>query len=536
MKFSSVVPLLAIVGSAFAIDEVVDVDYTSYRGTTLSNGIAQWLGIRFAAPPLGHLRFAAPQDPEPVEGIQDANTQGPICLGTGENLPANQSAEDCLYLAVYSPSNATAESKLPVFLFFQGGGFNTNSNPNINGSGIIRAGELQMVFVTLNYRVGPYGFLSGQEITSRASNNNGLKDQRKALEWVQKYISRFGGDPDQVVIGGGSAGGASVTLQLAAYNGSVGNLFHGTAASAQSFGRILTIPETQYQYDNLVIRAGCVDSDDTLTCLRSLNSTFLQSININTAAGGAQGPPLYMYSPVLDNDFVSSYTLSGAFSNGLYPTLPAIYGDATNEGTVFAPRTTANLSQSDIFLKNQYPTITLPQLRTINSLFPRAEQFNNSGAYWRQLSDAYGELRYICPGIFISDQYARRGQDKNWNYRWNVIDPAANASGVGVAHTVELNAIFGPDNVQGSPPASYEAGEINAEIGAVIQRYWANFVRFLDPNGAAVQGGVEWEEYQSVAQGQRFLFETDGARMEEIPGDQRGRCDELLQYREVLRQ
>lgn len=339
-----------------------------------------------------------------------------------------------------------------------------------------------------------------------------------------------------MVIGGGSAGGASVTLQLAAYNGTDSGLFHGTAASAQSFGRILTTSEAQYQYDNLVIRAGCVDSNDTLTCLRSLNSTFLQSININTAAGGAVGPPLYMYSPVLDNDFLTSYTLSGAFSEGRFPLLPAIYGDAANEGTIFAPRNTSNLTDSDTFLKNQYPTITLPQLATLNTLYPKAEQFPASGPYWRQLSNAYGELRYICPGIFISQRYADRGAPHNWNYKWDVIDPAANASGVGVAHTVEVNAIFGPDNVSGSPPASYEAGQINAEIGRTIQRYWANFIRFLDPNGASVPGGVQWETWQSGVGMRRLLFRTDGAGMEDVPEDQKGRCEKLLTFRGVLRQ
>lgn len=190
MRCFTLLASLALSTSVLAVDPVVDVEYTRYRGNALQNGITSWVGMRYAAPPLGSLRFAAPQDPELVDSVQDATKQGPICLGTGQNLPANQSAEDCLYIAVYAPSNATADSKLPVFLYFQGGGFNTNSDPNLNGSGIIQAGDMQMVFVTLNYRVGPWGFLSGEEITSRASNNNGLKDQRKALQWVNKYISR----------------------------------------------------------------------------------------------------------------------------------------------------------------------------------------------------------------------------------------------------------------------------------------------------------------------------------------------------------
>lgn len=91
---------------------------------------------------------------------------------------------------LYAPSNATTESKLPVFFFIQGGGFNVNGNPNLNGTGLVTASGNNIIVVTINYRVGPYGFLTdGSEI----SPNNGLFDQRKALEWVQEYITQFGG-------------------------------------------------------------------------------------------------------------------------------------------------------------------------------------------------------------------------------------------------------------------------------------------------------------------------------------------------------
>ena len=93
---------------------------------------------------------------------------------------------------VFAPSSATKQSKLPVFFFIQGGGFNANSNPNLNGSGLIAASDMNIVVVEINYRVGPYGFIAGSEIESA---NNGLRDQRKALEWVQKYIHLFGGNP-----------------------------------------------------------------------------------------------------------------------------------------------------------------------------------------------------------------------------------------------------------------------------------------------------------------------------------------------------
>lgn len=195
-----------------------------------------------------------------------------------------------------------------------------------------------------------------------------------------------------MVMGGDSAGAASVNLQLTAYGGRNDNLFHATAAESQSFAAIRNISECQYQYDNLVIRTGCASESDTLACLRSLNATFLQQENINTPFPGAQNPPLYMYSPVLDYDFVTDYTYR-AYAQGKFVKLPAIYGDDTNGGTVFAPKNTSTIGESDTFLKDQFPALTLQQLATINDLYPIAEQFNGSGAYWRQVSNAYGETR-----------------------------------------------------------------------------------------------------------------------------------------------
>lgn len=95
-----------------------------------------------------------------------------------------------MFLDVYAPTSASPNSKLPVYFYIQGGGFNGNTNPNYNGKGLIIASGMNIIVVTLNYRVGPYGFLAGREVARDASLNNGLKDQIKALKWVQKYISQ----------------------------------------------------------------------------------------------------------------------------------------------------------------------------------------------------------------------------------------------------------------------------------------------------------------------------------------------------------
>lgn len=101
------------------------------------------------------------------------------------------SSEDCLFLNVYAPTDATVNDRnLPVYFFIQGGGFASLSNPNYNGSGLVQASGNNIIVVTFNYRVGPYGFLASKEVESGASLNNGLKDQRKALEWVKRHISK----------------------------------------------------------------------------------------------------------------------------------------------------------------------------------------------------------------------------------------------------------------------------------------------------------------------------------------------------------
>lgn len=115
---------------------------------------------------------------------------GDACLSTAGAPPGKGSSEDCLFLEVQAPAKLTTKSKLPVFVFFPGGGFNTGATANVNATTLIKASGMNMIFVSLSYRVGPYGFLASSEVEKGGSINNGLLDQRKALQWVQKYISQ----------------------------------------------------------------------------------------------------------------------------------------------------------------------------------------------------------------------------------------------------------------------------------------------------------------------------------------------------------
>jgi acetylcholinesterase len=154
---------------------------------------------------VGNLRWRAPVDPNTTIGTQNATSVshnvlllfdlrlsnfyqwGSICLGLGQTASATIS-EDCLFINVYAPQTATPESKLPVWFFIQGGGYNTNSNYNVNGTKVVQQSNNSIVMVGINYRVAMWGFLASEKVRADGDLNAGLLDQRKAMEWVQRYI------------------------------------------------------------------------------------------------------------------------------------------------------------------------------------------------------------------------------------------------------------------------------------------------------------------------------------------------------------
>ncbi|OTB10372.1 hypothetical protein K445DRAFT_70422 [Daldinia sp. EC12] len=503
----------------FAVDTTVDLDCNKYVGFATPNGITQWLGIRYAAPPVGDLRFMPPQDPPCNKTTQIADKHGKLCLSTSNSPPDNSHSEDCLFLDVYAPTEATRHSKLPVFFFIQGGGFNVLSNPNFNGSGLIEASGNSIVVVTFNYRVGPYGFITHED---KITPNNGLRDQRKALQWVQDHISQFGGDPGHVVLGGDSAGAASISLQMVAYDGKKTDLFHAAAAESVSFATVLTVDESQYLYDNFSALVGC-SGYYSLDCLRNKTAAELQSQNTGLPYPGEMSKPLYSWNPVLDYDFLTDYTYN-SFAKGRFVKIPVIYGDDTNGGTTFTPRDTSTLAESEAFLRTQFPYLTRDQLDEISSMYPnKNDSCPSTGCWWRQVSDVYGDMRYMCPGLFISSAMRKYGVSRSYNYRYNVEDPGQVAQGLGVPHTAELAAIWGPENAGGAP-ASYTNDGINVPVIPVIQAYWTSFIRTFDPNTHRHPDSAVWKKWDEHKQN-RLLFETGGnTTMETVDKDTQSHC------------
>lgn len=423
-----------------------------------------------------------------------------------------------------APTDADSNAKLPVFFYIQGGGFNTNPDPNINATGLIDAADRELVVVSFNYRVGPYGFLTnGDGITP----NNGLRDQRKALHWVQDHISRFGGDPDHVVIGGTSAGGSSVVVHLTADNGTDQKLFHGAISESPSFATTLTVRQSQYQYNQFATRLGCAVKD-SLSCLRKKTAVEIQEQNYNIPLPGGAKPPLYQWLPTLDSEFLTDYAYR-AFSEGRFIKVPTIFGDDTNGGTVFAPDNTSTLTESNQFMINQYPSLTPAQLEEINELYPNPNTSCPAlGCYWRQASNTYQEVRYMCPALY-ANSVMTKASEKSWAYRWNVEDPEQMEEGLGVPHTSELEAWLGSEYTE-NEPESYKPGGVNEDVSPVIQGYWTSFIRTLDPNKYRKNGTAEWKAWSDDSQA-RLMFGTGGtSEMEDIDEGLKRRCDYWVRH------
>ncbi|PNH44535.1 hypothetical protein VD0004_g3200 [Verticillium dahliae] len=495
-----------------AVQPLVDVGYAKFQGAVTNKAldVTSWKGIQFAAPPVGELRFAAPADPLQT-GTVNASAHGPICppqrpgdwtvTGTYDRFRVD---EDCLYLAVTAPSQASKDSKLPVVFFLQGGGFTSNSNANWDASEIAADGNV--VVVQINYRVGMYGFLHSKEALAGGSLNAGIKDMLKALEWVQKNIHNFGGNPDQVVLDGISAGGSAVGLLIAANTGSEKKPFVGGIVESGGWVTMRTMEQGQGQYDCLAREKGCADSADSLSCLRALNQSAVRSSNC-------------WFSPSIDDDLFSD-SLVNLYRAGKYTKLPTIWGTCANEGTRTAPQSTNSTEQALAFIKRQDPSLSDNSLAIIDDLF----------IDWRQAANAIGHMGNHCIVRNVQN-YLARDEATTWNYKYAVLDPKDEADGFGAYHVVNTYAFWGPSRTDGGPPASYATS--NAPIVSQFRKYWISFVRNLDPNSDREEGAAEWAPF-TVEGRERLFVQTNNTHMEKMSSAQNLRCDVVRPVSENL--
>ncbi|AEO65347.1 uncharacterized protein THITE_2076582 [Thermothielavioides terrestris NRRL 8126] len=495
--------------------------------------------MRYAAPPLGSLRWRAPVEPVQTDPgtVEKATTFRPVCLGTGAPYPADGQDEDCLFVNVWAPANATARSKLPVWVFIQGGGYVANSNANWDGAEVVQRSGHSIVMLNFNYRVGLWGFLASERVRADGALNAGLLDQRMLMQWVKRHISAFGGDPDHVVIHGASAGAGSVAMHLVAYGGRNDGLFVGGMAESVFFPAQPTVAELEYQFDRVVGQTGCdtVAPARQMACLREKNVAVLQAANQAQPFPGRTGPPvpLFYWTPCVDGDFLRDlpYRL---FERGQFIGVPMLFGSSTDEGSVFAVDA-ASPSDVATFFRDNYPLLTANDTSAILARYPQLPPVPQHRPWFPTASRAYGEATFICPqhnllrSLSNQPKVGHGGSSSSslglYAYRYNVHDAENLAAGLGVPHLFDAAAIFGPDSLgPGGARASYKT--YNAAVVPLMMGYWLSFVRALDPNVHRMSGAPVWECWNEEGgdAGRRMLIETQGATMESTPAEEAERC------------
>ncbi|TKW55049.1 Lipase 1 [Colletotrichum tanaceti] len=491
-----------------AVDPLVDLGYAQFQGavTDAELGVTSWRGIQYAAPPVGDLRFAAPADPVQT-GLINATVHGAICppqqpndwtvSGTYSRFMVD---EDCLYLSVTAPSEAAADARLPVVFFLQGGGFGSNSNANWDASEISSDGN-------------------GEEVRAGGGLNAGIRDMIKALEWVQANIAQFGGNPEQVVLDGVSAGGSAVGLLMAADTGGK-RLFAGGIAESGGWVTMRTMEQGQAQYDCLAKEKGCAGSADSLACLRALNQSAVRSSGC-------------WFNPGIDGELFTD-SMVNLFKQGKYTKVPTIWGSCAQEGTRYsAPQSTNSSEEASRWLLGQDPSLSNASLAILDDLYIDVPQpvFPDSGVKWRQAANAIGDVGNHCIIRNIQD-YLARDQVPTYNYNYAVQDPESEAEGLGAYHTVNTYAFWGPNRTDGDAPASYFGA--NAPIVAQFRAYWVSFIRSLDPNTDRERGAAEWTPFTGPEGRERLFVQTNNTRMERMSTAQALRCDVVRPFSENL--
>jgi para-nitrobenzyl esterase len=441
----------------------------------------EFLGVPYAAPPVGPLRWQPPRPAAAWQGVRQATAFGAHCAQPGGPFGKASLSEDCLFLNVFTPSHPRGH--LPVMVWIHGGALVTGESDDYLPTNLVRDGA---VVVTINYRLGALGFLAHPALTDDqkgASGDFGLMDQQAALRWVHDNIRHFGGADDNVTIFGESAGGLSVLSQLAS-PGARG-LFQKAIVESGSYNPTqASLVTAETAGEAFAAQAGC--ADQSAACLRDLPvSTILADEN---QAG---------YTPDVDGS-VLRQSLSTAFASGDFNRVPVIDGTNHDEWRLFValgtlegnPVTTANyLAQIQTTLAG-----TPAQAQVVARRYPLSSFPSPPLALGTLGTDAI----FACNAFGIDTSLSKFVP--TFAYEFNDPNPPSLLPPVGFptgdAHAVELEYVF---NTANAPTATgLDAGQLR--LANTVQRYWTNFAARGDPSGS-------WQPFHPVGQRMRSLTE-----------------------------
>ncbi|XP_069739001.1 acetylcholinesterase [Phaenicophaeus curvirostris] len=479
-----------------------------------SSRAAAFLGIPYAEPPLGPLRFRPPQPPRPWDGVLDASGHRHACYQAVDTMfpgfggsemwnPNREMSEDCLYLNVWVPSPRPVVP-VPVLVWIYGGGFYSGAASLDVYDGRYLSSSENVVVVSMNYRVGALGFLAlpGHP---EAPGNVGLMDQRLALRWVQANIGAFGGDAGAVTVFGESAGAASVGLHLLAPASR--RLFRrAVLQSGSPNGPWATVGATEgrRRAATLAKLVGCANpanETELLACLRA--KTPPELVEQEASVLPQQGVFRFAFVPVVDGDFLVD-TPEALLAAGGGAEAEVLLGAVQDEGTYFLVYGVPGFGKDNESLISREEFLGGVRLGVPQANELAAEAVVLQYTDWSDqdnpvknreaLDDIVGDHNVVCPLMHFAQRWAEKG-GKVYAYLFdhrasNLLWPPW----MGVPHGYEIEFVFGqPLN----PTLNYTAEE--ERLSRRIMRYWGNFARTGDPNEAWEQEG-RWPPYTAGEQ------------------------------------
>jgi para-nitrobenzyl esterase len=460
------------------------------------SGNLVYKGIPFAAPPVGRLRWRAPEPAAPWQGVLRATVYRPRCMQVGPNYPGGPEdealSEDCLYLNIWKPVSAPQDAKLPVMVWIYGGGFQNGSasDPFYRGDNLAKKG---VIVVNINYRLGPLGFLAHPELTAEsphhASGNYGLMDMIAALHWVKANIAAFGGDAGTVTIFGQSAGSAAVNLLQA--SPLARGLFQ--RAIGESGGAFMP-PETPYGASRLE------DAEAEGTVLaQELGARSLAELRALSAdkvsAAGRMGPDI--------DGWVIPAPLLDIFAAGRQTDVPILLGYTSGEGDNLVGEPLQATPWKEAIRRQfgshaervlaHYPAGTDEEAARSQRLSERDFGFGWAMWTWAALQRRTG--RAPVYGYYFDHRLPLPDHEpfRHW----------------GVQHGAEVFYLM-----QHYVPG-WSWTEEDRRLGDTMASYWTNFARTGDPNGP---GLPHWPEYRTTDR--KVMHFADEPTVAELPNQE----------------
>jgi para-nitrobenzyl esterase len=452
-----------------------------------------FLGIPYATPPVGDLRWKPPVPATKWTGVRKATDFGSHCLQGkvfGDmNFRDPGGSEDCLTLNVWVPAKRTS-AKLPVMVWIYGGGFVAGTTSEARQDGTVLA-QQGVIVVSMNYRLGVFGFFVHPELAKESGRNSagnyGLLDQLAALHWVHDNIAAFGGDPANVTIFGESAGSFSVSSQMASplsqglFQKAIGESGAAFSRSGLSFEALSAREEKDVKLVSEKLGVS------TLAELRAIPAEKLLQVF------GKPGPGSFAFGPDVDGYFLPE-SVPAIFAAGKQNDVSLLAGWNHDEGSfevVFSPQKPSAESmkanaekdfgeKATEFLK-LYPTDTDEQML-------------------RSALDYAGD-RFIALSTWDwMEAQSKTGKQPIYRYRFDLGPPPANANApkLGAFHSAEIEYVFGQLDSKAGVPWRPEDRQLSEEM----QKYWTNFAKTGDPNGT---GLPEWPRY-SAADGWPVMY------------------------------